>query len=81
MADSVCSACGKPSSLICSRCKSAKYCGVECQKNSWGTHKKTCFPPSAPPPPDNERCLVCKGWGKDLLGADQKCTHCRTASN
>ncbi|TFK66403.1 hypothetical protein BDN72DRAFT_800035 [Pluteus cervinus] len=26
----------------CARCKIARYCGAECQKKHWPTHKKTC---------------------------------------
>lgn len=28
--------------LTCSRCKKAKYCSKECQKNDWKNHKRTC---------------------------------------
>eukprot|EP01084_Bolivina_argentea_P146817 256977_1 len=28
--------------LICSRCKTAKYCNQICQKNNWKYHKNTC---------------------------------------
>jgi hypothetical protein len=28
--------------LRCSVCKSASYCGKECQKNDWKAHKKVC---------------------------------------
>ncbi|TFK66402.1 hypothetical protein BDN72DRAFT_147810 [Pluteus cervinus] len=26
----------------CARCQIARYCGAECQKKHWSTHKKTC---------------------------------------
>ena len=26
----------------CSRCKLARYCSVECQKNNWNSHKPLC---------------------------------------
>lgn len=29
----------------CSRCRFAKYCGVECQKKAWPEHIKVCKPP------------------------------------
>ncbi|EKM55209.1 uncharacterized protein PHACADRAFT_255661 [Phanerochaete carnosa HHB-10118-sp] len=28
----------------CSRCKLAKYCSVECQKQDWATHREECNP-------------------------------------
>jgi hypothetical protein len=30
----------------CSRCKSAKYCGRDCQSAAWKQHKKSCVPVS-----------------------------------
>lgn len=33
----------KEGSLRCSKCKSTYYCGPECQKAAWRTHKKTCI--------------------------------------
>lgn len=41
----VCGYCGKSSAeklLLCSQCKSAVYCGKECQKLAWKGHKKFC---------------------------------------
>ncbi|CAJ2504881.1 Uu.00g122750.m01.CDS01 [Anthostomella pinea] len=26
----------------CSRCSKTKYCSVECQKEDWSKHRKTC---------------------------------------
>jgi hypothetical protein len=37
-----CSVCEKPSGMRCSRCKITQYCGVECQKSDWLTHKYCC---------------------------------------
>jgi len=39
-----CSSCGKASGALkrCSRCKSAAYCSVECQKRAWRQHKLVC---------------------------------------
>jgi len=40
-----CSACGgpgKPTLLICSRCKTARYCSTECQRKDWKNHKSMC---------------------------------------
>ncbi|KAJ7836710.1 hypothetical protein B0H13DRAFT_1733411 [Mycena leptocephala] len=34
--------CGKHADLRCSGCKSVRYCGVDCQKLAWKTHKKDC---------------------------------------
>ncbi|KAJ7679309.1 hypothetical protein DFH06DRAFT_1166286 [Mycena polygramma] len=42
--DTMCSAAGciRHADLICSVCKSFRYCGEECQKRDWKTHKGTC---------------------------------------
>ncbi|EIW80766.1 hypothetical protein CONPUDRAFT_125629 [Coniophora puteana RWD-64-598 SS2] len=40
-----CSACGgpgKPTLLICGRCKTARYCSTECQHKDWKNHKSMC---------------------------------------
>jgi hypothetical protein len=41
-----CDTCKKRSSYTkmkkCSRCRSATYCSVECQKQDWNRHKATC---------------------------------------
>ena len=40
---SSCRVCGKQDELKnCSRCKSVKYCSVECQKKDWPQHKESC---------------------------------------
>ncbi|KAF7290580.1 hypothetical protein MIND_01298100 [Mycena indigotica] len=44
-----CDYCGKPWSeesplKNCGRCRIARYCSPQCQKNSWPKHKKTCAP-------------------------------------
>jgi len=31
-----------PTLLVCSRCKRRRYCGVECQKADWKSHKPHC---------------------------------------
>ena len=28
---------------VCAKCKSARYCGVECQREDWREHRKRCF--------------------------------------
>ncbi|KAJ7437809.1 hypothetical protein B0H11DRAFT_2106349 [Mycena galericulata] len=33
---------GDPKLRTCSRCKVARYCSPECQKDHWKTHKKDC---------------------------------------
>jgi len=37
-----CAACGKPASLVRSRCKSCSYCSKECQKSHWRVHRSAC---------------------------------------
>jgi hypothetical protein len=39
-----CNVCSKitPTLKKCSRCKKVNYCSVECQKEDWKIHKKTC---------------------------------------
>jgi hypothetical protein len=38
-----CAACGEEKAMKkCSRCKSVSYCGQECQKLDWFSHKKFC---------------------------------------
>ena len=37
-----CSVCKLPGSLRCSKCLGALYCGQECQKKDWKTHKVHC---------------------------------------
>ena len=44
----VCSACGRfiDAKLLsrCARCKKARYCSKECQKDAWSDHKADCIP-------------------------------------
>jgi hypothetical protein len=38
-----CEVCWKPDGIKkCTKCKSVAYCGVDCQKKDWKTHKKVC---------------------------------------
>jgi hypothetical protein len=37
-----CWACDKEGRLVCSKCKVARFCGVECQHRVWKDHKKDC---------------------------------------
>ncbi|CAI5712591.1 hypothetical protein KXD40_001648 [Peronospora effusa] len=40
-----CQVCKEPSELVCSRCKTVRYCDAECQKQDWKTsHKQKCKP-------------------------------------
>lgn len=45
----VCMACGKIQESLavkfkqCGRCRIARYCSPECQKNAWTSHKSMCF--------------------------------------
>ena len=41
-----CSSCAAPitgKSMRCSRCKQARYCNRDCQRNAWKQHKRTCI--------------------------------------
>lgn len=52
----VCGQCGSASGeagvalLICGKCKKREYCGPECQKKHWKTHKLICVKPKAERP-------------------------------
>ena len=41
-ASSECNRCRKPATMKCSKCKCIYYCGQECQRMDWLTHKPTC---------------------------------------
>ena len=40
--EKTCGSCNQPSKTKCSRCKLIYYCGVDCQKKDWTSHKKFC---------------------------------------
>ncbi|TEB19801.1 hypothetical protein FA13DRAFT_1575775, partial [Coprinellus micaceus] len=33
---------GQPKLLVCSACKSVRYCSTACQRNHWKQHKSLC---------------------------------------
>ncbi|KAI0344354.1 hypothetical protein BDW22DRAFT_1406694 [Trametopsis cervina] len=42
--DDVCAVCTEGSTLTCSRCRTVRYCGKECQRRDWNTeHRLSCF--------------------------------------
>lgn len=46
----LCAQCGKEGEFqVCGRCRIAYYCGVECQRAAWKTHKLTCVSRKAQP--------------------------------
>ena len=58
----VCTACNKPNTSFCNRCKSARYCSKECQKADWPVHKLLCatfsaFDVAARPTGDHFRAI------------------------
>jgi len=40
-----CERCGAPSAFFCARCSAARYCGRDCQRAAWPSHKLDCFAP------------------------------------
>eukprot|EP01065_Artemidia_motanka_P049691 TRINITY_DN830_c0_g1_i11.p1 TRINITY_DN830_c0_g1~~TRINITY_DN830_c0_g1_i11.p1 ORF type:complete len:380 (+),score=87.10 TRINITY_DN830_c0_g1_i11:80-1219(+) len=58
-----CHHCGKsgPGLQLCSGCRRAAFCGVECQKASWESHRQECMRVDAeqqpPPPPEPVQVL------------------------
>lgn len=38
----VCEVCGRPAQAKCSVCESVYYCGKECQRKGWASHKTEC---------------------------------------
>ncbi|KAJ7172843.1 hypothetical protein C8R43DRAFT_977680 [Mycena crocata] len=49
--------CGKQAEMRCSGCKGVQYCGAECQKKDWKTHKTDCGLDGKPP---TAYCTGCK---------------------
>ena len=37
-----CASCGKPATCFCGGCATVSYCGRECQRKHWKTHKLIC---------------------------------------
>ena len=38
----VCFVCKKPGTVVCNHCNVVRYCGIECQKKDFTTHKRDC---------------------------------------
>lgn len=49
LADTLLCACGKPATGMCSKCSAVNYCGRECQRRHWKTHKRICKGSAAEP--------------------------------
>ena len=47
-----CSRCGDPASMKCSRCFRTHYCGRDCQRAHWPTHKLKCGIADIDPTPE-----------------------------
>ncbi|KAJ7871905.1 hypothetical protein B0H14DRAFT_2723398 [Mycena olivaceomarginata] len=66
--------CGKPAESTCSGCKSARYCGVECQKQDWKRHKPACRSLGKPP---TTHCTGCRlRFGGQNGKPDEICPDC-----
>ena len=39
----ICSRCGQQGTLLCGRCRNARYCSKPCQKLHWAEHKLSCI--------------------------------------
>ena len=55
--DPICATCGTQGASLreCTSCKSVWYCGKECQRLHWFSHKKICSSKSSPDPLDHEK--------------------------
>jgi len=51
-----CESCGATDEVVkrCARCHFTRYCGLECQKKHWKTHKKSCYIATWPPVKDKQ---------------------------
>uniref|UniRef100_A0A6U2IU73 MYND-type domain-containing protein n=2 Tax=Hemiselmis andersenii TaxID=464988 RepID=A0A6U2IU73_HEMAN len=65
-----CGECGVKKNVmkLCTRCKAVYYCSVECQRKSWGTHKKDCASAPTPGGPDE----AAKPKGAAVTGQTKK---------
>ncbi|KAJ7105011.1 hypothetical protein C8R44DRAFT_807453 [Mycena epipterygia] len=83
--------CGKYADLRCSGCKSARYCGAECQKKAWKTHETACkslasttsagTTPQAHSKPRTTHCTGCKLRFGGLIGeVNEICPDCGYAA-
>jgi len=43
LTDEKCDNCGKEANFMCSACKGAHYCSLECQKERWPSHCRACL--------------------------------------
>jgi len=43
LSDEKCDGCGKEANFMCSACKGAHYCSMECQKERWPSHCRACL--------------------------------------
>ena len=37
-----CVKCGAPTQYVCSVCRNTPYCGTDCQRDDWPTHRRVC---------------------------------------
>ncbi|KAJ6464356.1 hypothetical protein C8R45DRAFT_1023805 [Mycena sanguinolenta] len=64
--------CGKYAGMKCSACKSVRYCGKECQKKDWKSHKNVCITR-----PRTTHCTGCRlQFGGSNGKPDEICPDC-----
>ncbi|KAI0140517.1 hypothetical protein GGR57DRAFT_520749 [Xylariaceae sp. FL1272] len=55
----LCTICGSSTAKLCSGCRSAAYCSLECQQTDWRTHRYLCRAfKEISPRPSRAHCLV-----------------------
>ncbi|XP_064406286.1 uncharacterized protein LOC135351251 [Halichondria panicea] len=74
-----CAYCWKstPSLKSCAKCRKIMYCGRECQKSHWKTHKNDCIVTSDADKKSKPKCNSCE---KEITDELTKCIGCESMS-